>query len=412
MEFFRTTPTIDWMGKKWLLIAISVVLSTIGVIALIARGGPNYGIDFKGGTVVQVKFREAPPLDRVRAALSRQGLGGSTLQRYGPEANNEILVGLDLEAVSEEDIGAGRQAIIEALGQEFGGADKPNFQELGPQSIGEQLVNSDALRAAGATEEQLRELAQRIVDFRDSPPHNGMIASFADLRQVPGVTAEVQQVLEQTFSLPPYAIRNVDLVGPRVGAALRRQALNATLLALVSMLVYIAFRFEWVYGVGAVLANLNGVVITVGMISLAGTQITLTVVAALLTLVGYSINDTIVVFDRIRENVRLMRRESMTRIATLSINQTLSRTILTGGLTWVSVIVLYFLGGEVLRGFALTLVIGIPIGTYSSIAIGSPLVVSWLEYAQRERRGGAPTPALERDKGKPKRSREGARAKA
>jgi preprotein translocase subunit SecF len=412
MEFFRTTPTIDWMGKKWLLIGISVVLSGIGVAGLIARGGPNYGIDFKGGTVVQVKFREAPPLDRIRTALSRQGLGGSTLQRYGAEANNEIMVGLDLEATSEADLGAGRRAIVQALGQEFGGADKPNFQEVGPQSVGEQLASSDALRAGGATEEQLRELAQRIVDFRDSPPNNGMIAGFADLRQVPGVTAEVQQVLEQAFSLPPYAVRNADLVGPRVGAALRRQALNATLLALASMLVYIAFRFEWIYGVGAVLANLNGVVMTVGITSLIGSEISLTVVAALLTLVGYSINDTIVVFDRIRENVRLMRRESMTRIATLSINQTLSRTILTGGLTWVSVIILYFLGGEVLRGFALTLVIGIPVGTYSSIAIGSPLVVSWLEYAARHRRGGAEAPVLDREKGKPRRSREGARAKA
>jgi preprotein translocase subunit SecF len=139
MEFFRTTPTIDWMGKKWLLIGISVVLSGIGVAGLIARGGPNYGIDFKGGTVVQVKFREAPPLDRIRTALSRQGLGGSTLQRYGAEANNEIMVGLDLEATSEADLGAGRRAIVQALGQEFGGADKPNFQEVGPQSVGEQL---------------------------------------------------------------------------------------------------------------------------------------------------------------------------------------------------------------------------------------------------------------------------------
>jgi preprotein translocase subunit SecF len=202
-------------------------------------------------------------------------------------------------------------------------------------------------------------------------------------------------------------------VGPRVGAALRRQALNATLLALASMLVYIAYRFEWIYGVGAVLANLNGVVMTVGLTSLAGTEISLTVVAALLTLVGYSINDTIVVFDRIRENVRLMRRESMTQIATLSINQTLSRTILTGGLTWVSVIILYFLGGEVLRGFALTLVIGIPVGTYSSIAIGSPLVVSWQEYATRHRqRGGTEAIAADRERAKAKRPRVGAKAKA
>jgi preprotein translocase subunit SecF len=345
--------------------------------------------------------------------LSRHGLGGSTLQQYGPEANHEILVSLDVEATSEVDLGAGRRAIVDALAEEFGGADKANFQEVGPQTVAEQLVNSERLRVAGASEEQLRELAQQIVNYRDSPPRNGMLASFADLRQVPGVTAEVLQVLEEAFSLPSYAVRNVDLVGPRVGAALRRQALNATLLALASMLVYIAYRFEWIYGVGAVLANLNGVVMTVGLTSLAGTEISLTVVAALLTLVGYSINDTIVVFDRIRENVRLMRRESMTQIATLSINQTLSRTILTGGLTWVSVIILYFLGGEVLRGFALTLVIGIPVGTYSSIAIGSPLVVSWQEYATRHRqRGGTEAIAADRERAKAKRPRVGAKAKA
>ena len=334
------------------------------------------------------------------------------LQRYGPEANNEILVGLDQEALSETDLDAGKRAIVEALRQEFGGSEQMNFQEAGVPTIAERLLSWDSLRASGTAGEHLRELAERIVQFRDARPQNGLIASFADLRSVPGVTPAVQQVLEQNFSLPPYAIRSVEIVGPRVGAALRRQALNATLLALGSMLVYIAFRFEWVYGVAAVLANLNGAVITVGLISLLGTQITLTVIAALLTLVGYSINDTIVVFDRIRENVRLMRRESMSEIATLSINQTLSRTLLTGGLTWVSVLIMCFLGGEILQGFALTLAIGIPVGTFSSIAIGSPLVVSWQEYTARHRRGGAEILAVEREKGKAKRSKVGAGAKA
>ena len=410
MEFFRSTPTIDWIGKKWYLVAASFALSTIGVLGLVARGGPNYGIDFKGGTLVHVKFRETPSFDEIRGGLSQQGLGNSTLQQYGPAENHEILIGLDLEATREEDLDAGKRAIVQALRQEFGGTEQLNFQEVGPPSIVELLISSDALHAGEASETQARELAQRIVQFRDSPPRNGLIASFADLRQVLGVTDEVQRVLEQNFSLPGYAVRNVEIVGPKVGAALRRQALNATLLALAGMLVYIAVRFEWVYGVAAILANLNGAVITVGLISMAGTEISLTVIAGLLTLVGYSINDTIVVFDRIRENARLLRRENMGRIATLSINQTLSRTLLTGGLTWVSVIIMYFLGGEVLRGFALTLAIGIPVGTYSSIAIGSPLVVSWQEYMARHRRGGAENVAVNR--GKTKRSKVGAGANA
>src|SRR3990172_7191845 len=192
MEFFRSTPTIDWIGKKWYLVAASFALSTVGVLGLVARGGPNYGIDFKGGTLVHVKFRETPPLDEIRAGLSQQGLGNSTLQQYGPEANHEILIGLDLEATREEDLDAGKLAIVQALRQEFGGTEQLNFQEVGPPSIAELLITSDALHAGEASAAQARELAQRMVQFRDSPPRNGMIASFADLRQVPGVTDAVQ----------------------------------------------------------------------------------------------------------------------------------------------------------------------------------------------------------------------------
>src|SRR5262249_19038026 len=157
----------------------------------------------------------------------------------------------------------------------------------------------------------------------------------------PGVTPEVVKVVGDSFSLGAFAVRNVEIVGPKVGAALRRQALNATLLALASMLVYIAFRFEWIYGVAAVVATFHDVVIAVGFLSLFHKEITLTVIAALLTLVGYSMNDTIVVFDRIRENVKLMRRDSITDIVNRSINQTLSRTVLTSGLTFLTVLALF-----------------------------------------------------------------------
>src|SRR5581483_11068555 len=216
-------------------------------------------------------------------------------------------------------------------------------------------------------------------------PHSGLVSSFDELNQVEGVTPEVLQALRERFSIQGFAVRNVEIVGPRVGAALRKQALSATLLGLASMLVYIAFRFEWIYGVAAVIATLHDIIIAVGFMSIFNYEMSLTVIAALLTLVGYSVNDTIVVFDRIRENVKLLRRESITKIANLSINQTLSRTVLTSGLTFLTVLALYLFGGEVLRSFSFVLVVGILVGTYSSISVASTIVVSWQEYAARHR---------------------------
>lgn len=407
MEFFRN-PNVNWVGKKWYFIGISFLLSSLGIVSLLAKGGPRYGIDFKGGTMVDLKFREAPPLDRIRAALASHGLGNSTLQRSGPESNHEILIGLDLEATREEDLDAGKQAIVQALQEEFGGGEKINWNETGAAGIAEQLQDSETLR--GMSEEQLRQLAQRMVAYRDAPPRGGLIGSFEELRQVEGVTPEVIQALEEKFSLPGFVVRNVEIVGPKVGATLRRQALNATLLGMASMMVYIAFRFEWIYGVAAVLALLHDIIITLGFLSITNQEFTLTVVAALLTLVGYSVNDTIVVFDRIRENIKLLRREPIGEIVNRSINQTLSRTVLTSGLTFLTVLSLFLFGGEVLRGFSFALVVGILVGTYSSIAIASPLVVSWQQYTHQERRGGAAI-AAERE-GKAKRPKVGAGMKA
>jgi preprotein translocase subunit SecF len=405
MEFFRN-PNIDWIGRKWIFIFVSFLLSLAGIISLIVKGGPRYGIDFRGGTLIRVEFKEAPSLDRLRSALRAQGLGNSTLQQYGPAADHEILVGLDMKSDQDVNLDVGRQAIIEALRHEYGGEDKPNWNEMGAASVATQLTQDPSVTASGLTAEQIQDISDRMIAFRDSPPHNGMLASFDDLRSVPGVSEPIIQALGKDYSLPPYAVRNVEIVGPKVGAALRRQALNATLLGLASMLVYIAFRFEWIYGVAAVLAVFHDVIICVGFLSIVNMEISLTVIAALLTLVGYSVNDTIVVFDRMRENVKLMRRESMTNIANRSINQTLSRTVLTSGLTFLTVLALFLFGGEVLRGFSFILVVGILVGTYSSISVASTMVVSWEEYSARHRRGGAEKAAVPR--GKTKRSKVGA----
>jgi preprotein translocase subunit SecF len=178
----------------------------------------------------------------------------------------------------------------------------------------------------------------------------------------------------------------VEIVGPQVGAQLQKQALWATVYSLAGMLVYLWFRFELMYGVAAVTAVVHDTLVTIGAFSLTNREITLTVIAAILTLIGYSMNDTIVIFDRVRENLKMMRRESFTEVVNTSINQTLSRTILTSGLTFLTVLSLYLFGGEVLHGFSFALVIGILIGTYSSVAVAAPMLVAYQEW--RRRRSG------------------------
>ncbi len=197
---------------------------------------------------------------------------------------------------------------------------------------------------------------------------------------------EVVSVLQQDFFTSNFVVRNVEIVGPQVGSQLRAQAVRATLYSLAGMLVYLWFRFELIYGIAAVVACFHDTIITVGFFSLLDREMTLTVIAAILTLIGYSMNDTIVVFDRIRENLKLLRREPLADIVNKSINQTLSRTILTSGLTFLTVLSLYLFGGEVLRGFSLALVIGILIGTYSSIAVAAPMLVAYQDW--RGKRAG------------------------
>jgi preprotein translocase subunit SecF len=413
MELFRDIK-FDWLSRKWIFIGLSVLLSFSGIVSLIAKGGPHYGIDFRGGTQVTIKFRETPPLENLRAALTAQGLGDSSLQRYGLPANNEILVSLGSQETDKQ-LDAGRQSILKALESEFGvSGEKPNFNEMSSGSIAQKLAQAPSFAAAGMPADQIqaqaKEVADRIAQFRDDPPHNGIITNFDDLKGVQGVTPAVTAVLNDSFIAEPYAIRNVEIVGPKVGAALRLQAVNATLLGLLAMLIYIAFRFEWIYGVAAVLATFHDVIIAIGFLSIFDYEISLTVIAALLTLVGYSVNDTIVVFDRIRENVRLNRREPMTELANRSINQTLSRTVLTSGLTFLSVLSLFLFGGDVLRAFSFTLVVGILVGTYSSISVASTVVVSWVEYTRMK--GGRSGAAAERARGAGKRSKAAAGAGA
>lgn len=302
MEFFRSV-NVDWLGKKWYFLAFSMIFSVAGVISMGIHwtqiGSPvPLGVDFKGGTQVQVQFSQSPDTSRIRQAMDAAGVKDARIQSYGEPANNEALISLP-EQTNESALDTGRQQIVDALHAHYNNA---------------------------------------------------------------------------------FNVRNVQVVGPTVGKQLEKQAGLATLYSLLGMLVYLWFRFQLIYGVAAVVACFHDTLITVGFFALLDKEISLTVIAAILTLVGYSMNDTIVVFDRIRENLRLSRRESLPDVVNRSINQTLSRTVLTSGLTFLTVLSLYALGGEVLKGFSFALVVGILIGTYSSIAVAAPMLVAWQEW--------------------------------
>jgi preprotein translocase subunit SecF len=380
MNFFRQVD-IDWMGKAKYFVALSLTLLLVGGFSWVRKGGLRYGIDFQGGTMVYVRFTQAPPIDQIRKGLAEQGLGNSVIQRISDFSNpnsKEVVIGLEQRGQGSEALDAGKAAILRALHTTFGSGDatKQDFNAATPAALAEFLSRRDPLALGPTAGDRYPQLARRLADYRDRE-RNGLVTSFDELKKVEGASDAVVATLRDGYYLGSFAIRNVEIVGPKVGAQLRRQAVLVTLYALAGMLVYIAFRFEWVYGAAAVLAVFHDVLITLGFFSLLNFEISLTVIAALLTLVGYSMNDTIVIFDRIRENNRLMRREPFPAIVNRSINQTLSRTILTSGLTFLTVLVLFLMGGNVLRSFSFALVVGIVVGTYSSFGIATPLVVAW-----------------------------------
>jgi preprotein translocase subunit SecF len=380
IELFKQ-PNIDWMGKAKYFYALSGILLLAGLASIIAQHGIRYGLDFKGGTNVDVRFAQPPNIDRLREGLKTQGLGGSEIQSISDIANpnaNEVIISLEQQGQGDQALDVSKTQILNALGTIYGTANstKPDFNAATPASLTAFLTQRDPLLLSTNAGDRYSQLAKKLLDYRDRDK-NGVLTNFDDLPQVNGATPQVVSAIKDNFTLGAFAIRNVEIVGPKVGAELRRQAILVTLYALAGMLVYIAFRFEWVYGAAAVLAVFHDVLITIGFLSLLHFEISLTVIAALLTLVGYSMNDTIVIFDRIRENNRLLRRESFADVVNKSINQTLSRTFLTSGLTFLTVLVLFLMGGQVLRAFSFALVVGIVVGTYSSFGIAAPLVVAW-----------------------------------
>lgn len=384
-------PNVDWLGLKWIFISISLILIVVLGVS-VAMGGLNLGVDFTGGTLVYVKFKEEPQLERIRETLSEAALQAEQVVRFDEPSRNEVQIRMARDEGEEaQDLTLESSQIFEALRQEYDQSQSETdkldlnnvtkttlsarLQELDPENTGEEESISDSSEHYG-------ELANRIVDYRTD--QSGIIADFSELDSL-GIPTAVVQALNEEAYLGSFTIISVESVGPKVGQEMRTRARDAVGFSLVGMLIYIAIRFWPIYGFAALVALFHDVFITLGAFSLTQREISLTVVAALLTLVGYSINDTIVVFDRVRENLRLMRRSDLGTIVNASINQTLNRTIMTSGMTFLAVFALYLFGGQVLQGFSFALVVGIIVGTYSSIAIASPIVLWWQGYLDRKK---------------------------
>jgi preprotein translocase subunit SecF len=386
MELFKQT-NFEFLRWKWPFIIASLVLSAAGLISIALHGGLRWGIDFKGGAQMTVKFAYPPPLDKIRTALDQRIKGGVTVQNFtGAAADNEVAIGTALE--EERLLNRNRQAMADALTAAFGqpSSGKLDFNNASQADLLNRLREPLAAAGVSMSDPQLQTLVSSILNFRNTPPRSGLITDFNQLSAVPGVTPQILNVIRQQSYLAPFNIRNVEMVGPQVGAELRNKAVLATLYALAGMLVYIAFRFEWIYGVGAVVACFHDTIITVGLFSIFNKEISMTVIAALLTLVGYSMNDTIVIFDRIRENLKFMRREPLEQVMNKAVNQTLSRTVMTSGLTFLTVMALFIWGGPVLHGFSFALVCGIIVGTYSSVFVASPIVLAGHYFAEKRKK--------------------------
>ena len=301
-ELIKPGTNIDFVGYRFYAVTVSIVLIGIGIISLFFRG-VNYGIDFAGGTLVQVKFQQPVSINDIRGAVESISAKDVTVQDFGAGRSNEFIV---------------------------------------------RMLESDPELKRGLPQQVSNALAERFKGKSD------------------------------------FEILRVESVGPRVGKDLRQRAVLAVLAATVVMGIYIALRFEARFGIGAAVALLHDVMVAVTALSLTRMEFDLTTVAALLTIVGYSVNDTVIVSDRIRENMRKNRREPLVSVMNRSINETLSRTILTAGTVLLVLLALFFLGGEIIHGFAFTLLVGVIVGTYSSIYIAGPIFL-YMDFTPRSR---------------------------
>ncbi len=362
------------MKYKFVALGISAVIVVIGIINIFVHKGLNYGVDFAGGTLIQIRFKTVLPIDDLRQTLLNAGFSPK-IQEVERGEREYIIRTMLPEGEMDEELEAHEimgNRIVDALKLQ----EDISGQEKGLEDLNN--IDTDQLQALlqEAFPEEAEQATQQIADFLQSAEQKGIIENFDQLQEA-GIQSEIIDFLKEKTYLGSMTIKRRETVGPQVGAELRQRTTLATVWALIGMLIYIGIRFKFAYGVAAILTLAHDVLVTVGIFSLTNREINLPVIAAIMTIVGYSLNDTIVIFDRVRDNLRTLRKLEFQNLLDASINQTLSRTVITSGTTLLTVVTLFIFGGEVINDFAFTMMIGVITGTYSSIYMSCSLLTFW-----------------------------------
>lgn len=376
---------IDFLGKRYLALIVSTIVIGTGLVAFFVRG-PVLGIDFAGGSQIVAKFAQPPDLAALRSALARSGLAEATIQEF-EAGSNEILV-----RTPRVEEGEPLDIAVAAITDAFRSLDNPGDSQLDLNMAGrDQLLNSLVehnplqLDLEGGLESAQVAYQAQIQMVLDAKRTVGLFTDWDQLAGA-GLDAAVLDSLRERAHLGGFTIRDSQSVSPQVGDDLRRRTIQAVVWALIGMLAYISYRFEFKFGIAAVVALIHDVLVVLGAFVIAGREFNLPVVAAFLTIVGYSLNDTVVVFDRVRENANVLRRTSLYERFNISLNQTLSRTMLTSTTTLIVVVAVFAYGGPVINDFSFALLVGVLVGTYSSLFVASPLVYEWQKREQARRR--------------------------
>jgi preprotein translocase subunit SecF len=383
LKIFKEEPKFKFIGKRYIAFAVSGLIILTGAVLFFTRGF-NWGIDFSGGTLIEVSFQQPTSINQLRSALNKIHLGDAQITRIGSEnkffiktlsslkklniAKSEAMEDIEEYEVVAREIRNGIMSEAEKVQTAAGKIDLNNTAE------GE---ISRFLRGKGISDEDSQESARLIIGLRKTG--NGIISDFSALEKA-GVKHRIVSLLGSEAFLGKLTFLSVEFVGPQVGKDLRRKAVLACIWALIGMLIYIAFRFKFLYGLSGILTLAHDVLVALSFILFFRIEMSLTVIAALLTIVGYSINDTIVVFDRLRDNLKIMKKDDLTAILDKSVNQTLSRSIFTSLTVLLTVLSLFFFGGEVIRPFAFTMLVGVIAGSYSTIYQSCAWLKVWEKY--------------------------------
>lgn len=391
---FLTNTKIPFLKYRRTLIWLSLVAIVAATIEFTIGDGLNFGIDFKGGTQLTVKMRDAVDANQLRNALDGAGIREAQIQQFGAADAHEFLIRVPLAEAAEDskkaEEGSGKE-IIAALDATFNRdrALPVDLNQRGSNTFAEILFAADPDNKKANVDEahaHYEQVGDAIVAKRKEVK---LFTGWDQVASTEGLSPAALAVLKGQAAIGSFQIIQNESVGSQIGAELRQKGLWAVFFSLIAMLVYIWYRFELRFGVGALMASFHDVIVTLGLFAFIGYEFNLSTIAAFLTLVGYSVNDTVIIFDRVRENARRYRRLTLEENMNVSVNETLPRTIMTAGTTLLACAALFFFGGDVLKGFSFVMLVGVIVGTYSSVFIASPFALWWDEKMAKRQEAAA-----------------------